>query len=55
MNKYLAFYNNMKKYIKITFKVLLTLGMVVLGYLWMPIGIMFIIPIYMMWDCKFIK
>ena len=40
----------MKKAAKITFKALLTLCMVVLGYLWMPIGILFIIPIYMLWD-----
>lgn len=40
----------MKKVAKITFKVLLTLGMIVLGYLWMPIGILFIIPIYMLWN-----
>ena len=43
-------YSSMKRAVKITFKVLLTIGLIVLGYLWMPIGILFIIPIYMLWD-----
>ena len=43
-------YSSMKRAAKITLKVLLTIGLIVLGYLWMPIGILFIIPIYMLWD-----